>query len=95
MQEIEQAACGTTSRPSGLHRAEAILATNLLGATPTEQVMPCCCQTSARIRAAMAAGGPSRRSAPETSRKASSRASGSTSGVTVPKMAMTSLEVAA
>ena len=32
---------GTTSRPSGLHRADASLATNLLLATPTEQVMPC------------------------------------------------------
>ena len=30
---------GTTSRPSGLQRADAILATNLTGATPTEQVM--------------------------------------------------------
>jgi len=41
------------------------------------------------------AGGPRRRSAPETSRKASSSASGSTSGVTVPKTAMTSLDTSA
>ena len=32
---------GTTSSPSGLQPADAILATNLVGATPTEQVMPC------------------------------------------------------
>ena len=44
---------------------------------------------------AIAAGGPRRLSAPATSRKASSRASGSTSGVTVPKIAMTSLDTAA
>ena len=44
---------------------------------------------------AITAGGPRRRSAPETSRKASSSASGSTSGVTVPKIAMTSLDTSA
>ena len=49
-------------------------------ATPTEQVMPCCSATWSRICAPIAAGGPSRRSAPETSRNASSRASGSTCG---------------
>ena len=81
--------------PSGLQRADAILATNLVGAIPTEQVMPCCSATRARMRRAITAGGPRRRSAPETSRKASSRASGSTSGVTVPKIAMTSLDTAA
>ena len=32
---------GTTSSPSGLQRPEASLATNLVDATPTEQVMPC------------------------------------------------------
>ena len=72
---------GTTSRPSGLQRVEASLATNLVLATPTEQVMPCCSATWRRISWPISAGRPSRRSAPETSRNASSRASGSTSGV--------------
>ena len=40
----------------------------------------------------MARGGPSLRRAPDTSRKASSRESGSTAGVTARKMAMTSLD---
>ena len=40
---------GTTSSPSGLHRADASLATNLRRRTPTEQVMPCCSATVARI----------------------------------------------
>ena len=31
----------TTSSPSGLARVEASLATNLVPATPTEQVIPC------------------------------------------------------
>src|ERR1019366_9329430 len=86
---------GTTSIPSGLQRAEAILAMNLAGATPTEQVMPCCLATWARMCLAIPAGAPRRRRAPATSRKASSSASGSTSGVTAPKMAMTSLDTAA
>jgi len=47
------------------------------------------------MRLAIRAGDPSRRSAPETLRKASSSASGSTSGVTVPKIAMTSFDTAA
>ncbi len=75
-------AAGTTSSPSGLHRDDASLATNLVAATPTEQVIRCSCSTWARIRRAISVGLPSRRTAPETSRKASSRLSGSTSGVT-------------
>ena len=43
----------------------------------------------------MAGPSPSSCRDPVTSRKASSSASGSTSGVTVPKMAMTSLDTAA
>jgi hypothetical protein len=78
-----------------LQRVEAILATNLVGATPTEQVMPCSATTRARMLLAIAAGVPSRLSAPETSRKASSSASGSTSGVIAPKIAMTSFDTAA
>ena len=41
---------GTTSSPSGLQRDEASLATNFVGATPTEQVMPCSSAIRARIR---------------------------------------------
>ena len=74
---------------------EASLATNLVVATPTEQVIPCCSLTWARISWPIWAGLPRRRSAPETSRNASSSASGSTSGVTARKMAMTSLDTAA
>jgi hypothetical protein len=78
-----------------VRRADASLATNLQLATPTEQLMPCWSRMLARISSAILAGGPSRLMAPETSRKASSRASGSTSGVTDRKTAMTSLDTAA
>ena len=57
--------------------------------------MPCCSAIVARIIAPIPAGGPSRRMAPDTSRKASSRASGSTSGVTDRKTSMTSRDTAA
>ena len=83
---------GTTSRPSGLARVEASLATNFVEATPTLQVMPCSSCTRERIASAMTAGGPSRRIAPATSRNASSRLSGSTSGVTSRKIAITPAE---
>jgi hypothetical protein len=75
-----------------LARVEASLATNLVEATPTEQVMPCSSWTRSRICSAITAGGPSRRTAPETSRNASSRLSGSTTGVTSRKIAMTRRE---
>ncbi len=67
--------------PSGLHPSEASLATNFVDATPTEQVTPTSRSTSARIFAAIAAGGPNSEVAPPTSRKASSSEIGSTSGV--------------
>ena len=67
--------------PSGLHPSEASLATNLVGATPTEHVTPTSRSTSARILAAIVSGGPNNRSAPATSRNASSSEIGSTSGV--------------
>jgi hypothetical protein len=54
--------------------------------------MPCCWLTCARMSSAILVGPPSRRSAPDTLRNASSSDSGSTSGVTARKMAMTSLE---
>jgi hypothetical protein len=62
---------------------------NFVGATPTEQVRPSVPATLARMASAMAADRPSRRFAPATSRNASSRESGSTSGVTSRKMSMT------
>ena len=78
-----------------MHWIEASLATNLQVAMPTEQMIPCCPRTAARISSPISAGGPRRRSAPETSRNASSSASGSTSGVTDLNTAMTSLDTAA
>jgi hypothetical protein len=84
---------GTTSMPSGLHSPEASLATNLVDATPTEQVIPWAASTRARMSAPIRAGvTPNRRSAPDTSRNASSRLSGSTSGVMSRKIDMTPLE---
>ena len=90
MQKPSTSAAGTTSIPSGLLTVDASLATNLVVATPTEQVSPYWSRTLARIRRAMLAGGPSRRMAPATSRNASSRESGSTSGVTPRNRAMIS-----
>jgi hypothetical protein len=72
-----------------LHRVEASLATNLVLATPTEQVMPWLSATRARISRPISAGRPMSRWAPATSRNASSRLIGSTSGVTDRKMSMT------
>ena len=85
---------GTTSRPSGLHRAEASLARNIVLATPTEQVMPCSSATRARSHSPTLRGLPSRRCAPPTSRKASSRESGSTRGVTEAKISITPADTA-
>jgi hypothetical protein len=85
----------TTSSPSGLDAVEASLATNLVGATPTEQVMPCSSKTRARMYSPISAASPSRRPAPATSRKASSRDSGSTSGVIDRNSAMTARDTSA
>ncbi len=79
--------------PSGLASPEASLATNFVGATPTEQVMPCSSAIVSRMRAPIRAGPPSRRIDPATSRKASSSERGSTSGVIVAKVAMTASEI--
>ncbi len=54
--------------------------------------MPCSSAIVSRIEAAIRAGEPSRRSDPDTSRKASSTESGSTTGVIVRSVAMTALE---
>jgi hypothetical protein len=78
-----------------LHRADASFATNLVLATPTEQVTPCSSSTVARIHSPIWRGDPSRRAAPRTSRKASSSEIGSTSGVTERKTSMTPWETRA
>jgi hypothetical protein len=85
----------TTSSPSGLARVEASLATNFVPATPTEQVIPCSSKTRARMYSPISAASPSRRPAPDTSRKASSMLSGSTSGVIDRNKAMTERETSA
>ena len=86
------ASAGTSSIPSGLAWEEASLATNLVAATPTEAGTPMRSRTSARIHLAMATGGPMRRRAPETSRKASSTLTFSVSGVTCSRMSITRRE---
>ena len=88
-------ATGTTSSPSGLDRVEASLARNFVGATPTEQVMPCSSAIRARIHSPIQAGRPSRRQAPPTSRNASSMDSGSTSGVIDRNTAITPADTSA
>lgn len=71
---------GTTRSPSGLASPDASLATNMVAATPTEQVIPCSSVTASRIWRAMWTGRPWLRTEPDTSRKASSTESGSTTG---------------
>ena len=71
------------------------MATDLIDATPTEQVSCCSCQTRARIWRAMSAGRPNSPTAPDTSRKASSSDSGSMCGVNSAKIFMIAAEVAA
>ena len=79
---------GTRSRPFGLERVEAILATNLVEAIPTLAVIPSSCETRLRTSSPIWRGGPSLRMEPAMSRKASSTLSGSTSGVMDSKIAM-------
>jgi len=78
-----------------LQRAEASLATNLVGATPTEQVSASSSLTRARMPAAIAAGRPCSRAVPATSRNASSSERGSTSGVTSRRIAITAADAVA
>jgi len=61
----------------------------LVLATPTEQVMRCSSATRSRISAPIWVGDPRRRIAPDTSRNASSRDRGSTSGVMDRKISIT------
>ena len=92
---ISSSEAGTTVRPSGLFMSLASFARNLLPATPTEEDNP----TSQRMRRfssfAMATASPPHRcNAPLTSKKASSRDNGSTSGVNDSKIRMIWLEMA-
>ena len=81
---------GTTTSPSGLRRSEAILATSLVPATPTEAVSPTSARTSSLIRRAMAGPSPNSAAEPVTSRNASSIEIGSTCGVKRRRIDMTS-----
>ena len=73
---------GTTVSPSGFFHPDAILARNLLGATPADAVSPVASRICAfRRRATLTASG-SLHALSVTSRYASSSESGSTSGVT-------------
>ena len=72
----------TTVRPSGLARSEAILATSLLGATPTEAVRPVSSRMRALMWRAICTASPSSCWLAVTSRKASSSDRPCTSGVT-------------
>ena len=87
---------GTTSMPSGLARVEPSLATNLVDATPTEQVSRCSSATRRRISAAICGGRaeqpPARRPRRGTPRRTDS---GSTSGVTSRKIAITARDASA
>ena len=74
----------------GFAASDASFATSFVLATPTEQARPSRSRTSDRTWAAISPPEPSRRRAPVTSRKASSNAIGSTSGVTAWKIWCTS-----
>ena len=74
---------GMSSMPLGLAFVDAIFATSLLAAMPTEQVTWNRRSTSCRIHAPMALGLPQRSSAPETSIYPSSTETCSKRSVTV------------
>ena len=72
---------GTTVNPSGFSISEAILATNLDGATPADMVKPVFSTTICLIFFAISIADPKRRAQPVTSKNASSMDKGSTNGV--------------
>jgi len=74
----------------GLARSVASLARNLVDAIPTEAVSCCSSTTRDLSSRAICTGGPNVRVTPLTSRNASSSDSGSTNGVTVRRIAITS-----
>ena len=88
-QEARSSPSGTTTRPSGLRRSEAILATSRLLATPTEIVSPTSSWTARLMPRAASSPTPSSASVPVRSRNASSIESGSTSGEKRSRMAIT------
>ena len=79
----------TTTSPSGLSRSEAILATCLLGATPTETTRSSSRRILSLSDRATCSGVPCKRSVPVMSTKASSSDRGSTSGEKLPRIAIT------
>ncbi len=82
----------TITSPSGLRRSEAIFATSLFGATPTEAVTPVRATIFFLIATAIAAASPSAAWLSVTSRKASSSDKPCTSGVYSWKMPNTVFE---
>src|SRR3954468_16676126 len=83
-----------TVRPSGFFQPEAILARNLLGATPADAVRPVAEVISCLIRLATVCPSVSPHTFSVTSRYASSSESGSTRGVTRRKIANTACDAA-
>jgi hypothetical protein len=73
---------GTSINPSGLAALDATLATNLVGPMPTEQVICCSSDTTARTYSPICAGPPNIRTAPVRSRNASSIDADSTTALT-------------
>ena len=73
----------------GFAASDASLASIFEGATPTEHVSPSRARTSSRMRWPTVAPSPWARRAPVTSRNASSRLIGSTSGVNDRKISIT------
>ena len=71
----------TTTRPSGFLSSDAIFATSLFGATPTEQVSAVSARTRRLISAAIESAGPKAAMLAVTSRNASSSDRPSMSGV--------------
>ena len=76
---------GTTTRPSGFLRSDAIFAMSLAVATPTEAVSFVSSRIRALIFRAMVSPSPNRRTLAVTSRKASSTEIGSTRSVNASK----------
>ena len=81
---------GTTTRPSGFRRSEAILATSFVRATPTDAVSRSSSWIVCLIRRAMVSPSPNSARDAVTSRNASSIETGSTIGVNRRRIAMTS-----
>ena len=83
------ASLGMRRRPSGLACEEAILATDLVAAMPTDAGRPTASRMRVRMRRAMWVGEPRRRREPATSRNASSMETCSRAGVIVARIPMT------